>query len=127
MPKYELKRIGEIIGKCSFYTLVINGVNVYEEFFEKHKGLYLNELKRVTGRMKLVAEGKRLPKKMARPIDSSKDYKLLEIKSKNLRIYTFHQDKTGKVIIHCGHKSTQKKDIPKFQKIVEDYVKQSQG
>lgn len=126
MPKYELIKIKEIIGICPFYSLVINDENVYEEFFNKHKDLYLNELKTITGRIKLVAEGKRLPKNMVRTFGDIKGSKLLEIKSKNLRIYTFHQDRTGKVIVHCGHKNTQKKDVRKFKKIVKDYVKQSQ-
>ncbi len=127
MLKYEIKKIEEIIGICPFYTLVINGVDIYEEFFQKHKGQYLNELKRITVIMQHIAEGKRLPKKMARPFGDVNGIKLLEIKSHNLRIYTFHYNKTGKVIVHCGHKNNQKKDARKFKKIVKDYVEQISG
>lgn len=51
---------------------------------------------------------------------SSKEY---EIKTRHLRVYLFHDKLSGKIIVTGGKKTTQVKDIKRFRKIKEEYLR----
>lgn len=73
--------------------------------------------------MNLVAELKMLPKNKFREITPSKDkVKEYEFKSDHLRVYTFHLEKTGKIVAFWGFKNTQDADIKKFRSIKKRFL-----
>ena len=44
-----------------------------------------------------------------------------EIKTRHLRVYMFHEDKTGRIIVCGGKKTSQQKDIKRFRRIKKDF------
>src|SRR5688500_11019279 len=113
MHNFALEEIEEIKGRLKFHYLIVDGTNYYETFEEKitKEGNYQSELNTVQTRMQLVAEGQLLPKEKYRDITPAKaKEKEYEIKTKNLRVYLFHEEKTGHVIVCAGQKNNQKKD-----------------
>ena len=48
-------------------------------------------------------------------------FKQYEFKTKNLRVYAFHDKSNGRIIVLGGKKGTQKKDIKRFRLILENY------
>ncbi len=74
MPKFALRKIDAIIGRQSFYELLINGKSQYEEFTHqvKRNPQYYSELKSLLTYMNLVANLNMLPKTKFRDITSLK-------------------------------------------------------
>lgn len=125
MSIFELKKIEAIVGKQHFYELVIDGHSQYEEFTNtvKSNPQYYSEFKTILAYMTFVSDLKMLPKTKFRDITPSKDWvKEYEFKSDHLRAYTFHVEKTGKVVALWGFKNTQNEDIKKFRSIKKRYL-----
>lgn len=119
MAIFEIRKIEEIRARNDCYYLVKNGKNLYAEAEEKIRrdGGYDSELAKIQTRLEMVANEKRLPQSKYRRLQSG----LFEIKTRNLRAYLFHETGTGKILVMLGKKNSQKKDIPKFKSIVEQY------
>lgn len=127
MYTFALQEIKEIKGRLKFFKLLINGTCEYDEF-EKEiqtEGNLKSELTTIESRLHEIADLKLLPKTKFRDITpknaNNKEY---EIKTRHLRVYLFHEEKTGHVIVCGGKKGTQKADIKHFQKIKNEYLKQ---
>jgi len=72
--------------------------------------------------MQQVSELQLLPKNKFRELKGSKDnIKEYEIKTRNLRVYLFHEEHTGRIIVCGGKKTSQEKDIKHFRNIKKQY------
>ncbi len=122
---FALERIKEIKGKIDFFVLKKNNVNQDEEVKEqlRKEGNYESELNTLQTRLQSMAELKPMPETKCRQLHP-KDEKDYEIKTKHLRLYVFHLEKTGRVIVFLGKKTTQKKDIKRFRSIKKEYLDQ---
>lgn len=124
MPKFELEKINAIIGKQIFYKLLKDGICEFDEFVSqiKSEGNFDKEIKKVYALMQQVSELKTLPQEKFKELKYSKsDGKEYEIKTKHLRVYLFHQENTGKIIVIGGKKTTQDQDIAHFRETKKMY------
>ncbi|MBE8715291.1 hypothetical protein [Sphingobacterium hungaricum] len=72
--------------------------------------------------LKSSANGLLLPKTKFRIIEHKRlPYKLYEAKKDDIRIYCFHEEKTGRIIVAGGKKSTQKRDIHSIVNLLIEY------
>lgn len=131
MPTFVLKEVSEIKGRIRFFYLMVNGVSEFEEF-EKEllaDGGYASELNTIQARMQQISDMRGLlPKTKFRDITPAKEQvKEYEIKTRNLRVYLIHEEKTGRIIITGGKKTTQKKDIRHFRQLKVAYLKQKRS
>jgi putative component of toxin-antitoxin plasmid stabilization module len=98
-------------------------VNV-DPFSKEASVQYESELLTLNARMDLVANLERLPKQKFRDLTPAKEQvKEYEFKTKHLRLYVIHIEKTGKVVVLGGYKNTQKKDIRGFRSLKKQYLK----
>lgn len=126
MYNFALIKIPEIIGKLSFYKLSINGKCEFDQFENEIKkdGNLKKELNNVQTLLQEVADGKLLPATKFRDITpKGEPIREYEIKTKHLRVYFFYQSEEGRIIVCGGKKTTQKKDISRFQRVKKDYLK----
>ena len=124
MSKFALSKIKTIKGKQSFFDLKINGVGQFDSFSKEASVQYESELLTLNARMDLVANLERLPKQKFRDLTPAKEQvKEYEFKTKHLRLYVIHIEKTGKVVVLGGYKNTQKKDIRGFRSLKKQYLK----
>ena len=124
MSKFALKKIKTIKGNQSFYDLEINGVGQFDSFSKEAAVQYESELLTLNARMDLVANLVRLPKQKFKDITPVKEQvKEYEFKTRHLRLYVIHIEKTGKVVILGGYKNTQKKDFRRFRSLKKQYLK----
>ena len=125
MNKFALKHIDEIVGRLKIFKLLVNNRSEYDEFerqIEK-EGTYISELVTIQARLQDIADGKLLPKEKFRNITPKKELvKEYEIKTRHLRVYLFHEENTGRVIVCGGKKTTQQKDINHFRRIKKEYL-----
>jgi putative component of toxin-antitoxin plasmid stabilization module len=125
MNKFALKHIDEIVGRLKIFKLLVNNRSEYDEFerqIEK-EGTYISELVTIQARLQDIADGKLLPKEKFRNITTKKEFiKEYEIKTRHLRVYLFHEENTGRVIVCGGKKTTQQKDINHFRRIKKEYL-----
>lgn len=104
---------------------MINNKAQFDQFSEqiKRDGRYYAELLSILAYMELVAQLKLLPKTKFRDIspknEQLKDY---EFKSKHLRVYAFHLEHTGKIVVYAGFKNTQPEDIRKFRMLKKQFL-----
>ncbi len=122
---FALRKIEAIVGKQSFYELLIEGNSQYEDFTKKVKKnpQYYSELKTILAYMNLVVELKMLPKAKFRDITPIKDtVREYEFKSDHLRVYTFHLEKTGKVVAYWGYKNSQDEDMKRIRSIKQRFI-----
>ena len=125
MAKFTLQSTPEIYGKIKFYYLEVDGINQYREFELQieQEGTYVSELRTIQTRMIEVANLQRLPKTKFRLISNDKDLvKKYEIKTNNLRVYLFHEELKGHIVVCGGKKNSQPKDIRKFNSLVKQYL-----
>lgn len=127
MHIFALNEITEIKGRLKFFKLLVNGTCEYDEFEKEiiKEGNLKQELTTIETRMHEIADLKSLPQNKFRDITPKKDNnKEYEIKTKNLRVYLFHEKNTGRVIVCGGKKGTQQADIKHFRNIKKEYFKQ---
>ena len=78
--------------------------------------------------MQELSEGKILPINKFKPLLRGKDkFNEYEIKTKNLRVYLFHEPGIGRIIICGGKKSNQEKDIRHFRNVMHSYIHKKNG
>lgn len=123
MSIFELKHVESVVGKQSFYLLLIDGFSPAEIFMRhvRENGQYEVELDGIFQCMDRVANLQRLPSTKFRAFKEGKT-KSFELKSKHLRFYGIHQNGTGKVIIIGGFKKTQAADLKKLKLIRTRYI-----
>lgn len=112
MNKFALIEVKELIGKLKIYKLSVNGTCYYDEFENqiKKEGNLASELITIQVRLQEVAECKLLPDNKFKDITPQKEsVKEYEIKTKRLRVYLFHDEKKGRIIVCAGKKTRQKK------------------
>ena len=127
MRNFALEIIPEITGKIKFYKLLIGDTCEFDEFWEmvEKSGNLNKELIKVQTLMQEVSEMNMLPGTKFKSITPKKEtIKEYEIKTKNLRLYMFHEEHTGRIIVCGGKKSTQRKDIKHFRKIKKQYFEE---
>lgn len=126
MPIFALHQIDEITGQIKFYKLHVDGTCEFDDFeaeIEK-EGNLAKELLKIQTRMLQVSNLQSLPETKFRRLKGCKDaYTEYEIKTDNLRVYLFKEEKTGNIIVSGGKKGTQKKDIPHFRNLKVAYIK----
>lgn len=115
--------------KISVYELYKNGKSLFKTFvedIEKDGNLF----DKLAGAIRIVEETSNLnryPKTKFREIQGHKlNCKVYEAKSGVVRIYLFHEEKTGRVILTGGLKDTQEKDIKSILKIIKEYHHEKQ-
>lgn len=123
MPKFAVVKLDEIVGKVTFFKLVIDGKCLFDEFWEQinKDGNMQTELRSISAMFQNFANGLNLP---------GAKYHLLknipnaaEFKTRHLRVYVFHDTETGKIVILGGKKTNQAKDLKKLEKIITQYNK----
>lgn len=126
MKKYSLILSDHILSatKISVYELCKNGKSLFEPFvdeIEKDGNLF----DKLAAAIRIVEETsnlRRYPKTKFREIQGHNlDCKIYEAKSNIIRIYLFHEEKTGRVIITGGLKDNQVKDLKSIIKIIKEY------
>lgn len=125
MSRFALKQIDEIVGRFKIFKLLVNHRCEYDEFERQieTEGSYSSELVTIQTRLQEIADGKLLPKEKFRNITPKKELvKEYEIKTRHLRVYLFHEENTGKVVVCGGKKTTQQKDIDHFRRIKKEYL-----
>lgn len=124
MEKFSLKLINSVHGKQKFYKLIQDDFCPFDAFQDEiENSNYLSELRTIYAYMDMIANLKTLPNTKFRDISPTKSLaKEYEIKSKHLRIYLFHEEKTGKIIVCGGYKTSQKSDIRYFRNLKKAYL-----
>lgn len=126
MKKFSLSLSPYITGttKISVYELNKNGKSLFEPFvdeIEKDGNLF----DKLAGALRIIEETsnhKRYPKTKFRELKGHNlKCKVYEAKSNIIRIYLFHEEKTGRIIITGGLKDNQDKDIKSILKIIKEY------
>lgn len=122
MTTFALKKIESICGVQQFHQLIVNGKAVFDDFEKSLETQHQSEFKTIIAYMNFIAELKTLPDKKFKDITPQNEIiKEYEFKSKHIRIYVIKQ-LNGKIVVLCGHKTTQKQDIKRFRKIKSDYL-----
>lgn len=123
MSNFALSNINAVFGKQKFYQLKIDGVNVLDSFENELESAYKTEFERILSWMNHVANLKPAPQKKFRDITpESEIIKEFEFKSRHLRIYAI-KDKNSKIVVFCGFKNSQTRDIRKFRNLKAQYLK----
>lgn len=124
MHKFALKYISEFDGRIKIFKLIVNKHCEFDEFEQKiiNEVSYISELVTIQTRLREIADGKLLPKEKFRNITPKKELvKEYEIKTRHLRVYLFHEEKTGRIIVFGGKKTPQDKDIKHFRRLKREY------
>lgn len=110
--------------KISVFELFKNGESLFKPFvdeIEKDGNLF----DKLAGAIRIIEETSNLnryPKTKFREIQGHKlKCKVFEAKSGPIRIYLFHEENTGRIIITGGLKDNQKKDIKSILKTIKEY------
>lgn len=125
MNNFVIEKIKEISGRISFFKLSKNGVSEFDEFVKeiKNEHKYSAEILRIQIIMQQVSDLNMLPDNKFKELKGRKsNVKEYEIKTRNLRVYLFHEEHTGKIIVTGGKKTSQKKDIKHFRNLVNEYL-----
>ena len=126
MSTFVLKKLEAVVGKQQFFELVVDDKSQFDDYCQaiKDNQQYYSELLKIFTLMNQVSQLKMLPQTKFKDITPNKEsVKEYEFKSKHLRVYAFHMEKTGKIVAYGGYKNTQKDgyshiDIPKGRKRV---------
>jgi hypothetical protein len=111
--------------KIDVYELCKNGKNLLESFIndiQDDENLF-DKLAGALSIVEIASNLKRLPQTRWRQLHVAKQIKCKVYEAKNgaIRIYLFHEEKVGRVIITGGKKGDQPEDIKLIEKIIKDY------
>lgn len=126
MSKFSLILSGHVSSTTDIkvFELCRNGESLFEKFVKKVTKDHIS-FGRFAGAIKIVehsANGIRLPKTKFRVIKAhGLPCKVFEAKKDDIRIYMFHEENTGRVIVTGAYKDTQEKDIKAVIRIVKSY------
>lgn len=126
MKKFSLVLSNHIVGttKINVFELHKNGKSLFKPFVEEIERTG-NLFDKLAGAIRIIEETSNLiryPKGKFREIkDHNLECKVFEAKSGIIRLYLFHEEKTGRIIITGGLKDNQKKEIKSILKIIKEY------
>ena len=110
--------------KIAVYELCVNGKSLFEEFFTQIENTG-NLMASLASAIRIVEDTANLqlrPKNKFRLIvGHTLTCKIYEAKSGSIRIYLFHEENTGRIIVTGGLKDDQEKDINSIKKIIKEY------
>lgn len=121
----ELSNLVSPNTEISVYELCKNGESLVKQFAESlEKDIKL--FNQFSGALSIVERSasfsRPLPKTKFRQIEGHNlDCKVYEAKKGKIRIYLFHQEKTGRIIVTGGKKGNQKKDIKAVAKTIKEF------
>jgi len=125
MGKYVIRpceRVGNT--KIPLFALAIDDVCGIDEFeaLIKKEGTYVNEIDSLYAIVEQTCNMLRVSKNNWKELRLEKKipYKVYEARSRNLRMYLIHEEKTGRVVIYGGKKTNQDSDIKRIKKMVTD-------
>lgn len=131
MTKYsiELSNLVSANTEISVYELYKDGESLIQQFIssiEKDSKL-LNQFSGAVSIVERSASFRRpMPKEKFRLIEGHRlDCKVYEAKKGSIRIYLFHQENTGRIIVTGGKKGNQKKDIKAIEKTIREFETQN--
>lgn len=127
MRKFGLKYVEEVVGQIKIFKLIVDNHCPYEDFESQiiYEATYSSELITIQTRLLDIANGRLLPKEKFRNITPRKEHvKEYEIKTRHLRVYLFHEDITGRILVCGGKKVNQDKDIAYLRRIKKEYLNQ---
>lgn len=125
MPNFAIRYIEEIPGGINIFKLEVDGMIIYDQFEEqiKQDGTFDKELNNIQAILKQYAQNLSLPATKFKELRGCRDaYTEYEIKTRNLRVYLFKEEKTGSIIVVGGKKNRQSKDISIFRKWKRAYI-----
>jgi hypothetical protein len=118
MPKFVFEKILALTGtEYKVFQLSIDGVNQLDKFEKELTGTtYLSQYKTLLRWMDYYSNTGIIPGEKLKELNTGKKEKIkeFEFRTKDLRLYAA-QATNGKIIILCGYKGTQVKDINKFR------------
>lgn len=122
IPIFEAREISAVKGRIPVKQLSINGIGQLDAFEADLKDTtYLPEYRTLLAYINFYAENGTLPSNKMKDITPQKEtVKEYEFRTKHLRIYAVHGE-AGKLILLCGYKNSQDKDIRKFRSLKERY------
>jgi uridine kinase len=140
MPNFDLKLLTGVRGIQRFYQLTIDDnpvilvtdtleqqnekkIGVLDQYEKQLEEKYKPDLEKIYAYMDVIANNGSLPatkfRELKRPgSDKDKDF---EFKSGDLRVYAI-KGEGSKIIVLCGYKNKQKKDINKMRSLKKQYV-----
>lgn len=110
--------------KIPVFELCKNGQSIFEKFYEEieEEGNLTGQLAGAISVIEHTSNLKLLPVKKFRQLTiKGLDCKVYEAKSGSIRIYLFHEEKTGRVIVTGGKKGEQDEDISQIEYIIKSY------
>lgn len=110
--------------KIDVYELCKNEQSLFATFFNEIEkdGNLLSNLASAIRIIEDTSNLMRRPKAKFRVIQGHNlNCKVYEAKSGSIRIYLFHEENTGRVIVTGGNKNDQDQDIKKILKIIKEY------
>lgn len=115
--------------KIDVYELHKNGESLFSKFIKEIE-FEGNSFNKLAGAIRII-EGTanliRFPKNKFREIEGHKlNCKIFEVKSGEIRVYLFQEEKTGRVIVTGGLKNSQKKDIKAIINTIKEYYHDKQ-
>lgn len=125
MPTFVLHRIWELEGNNVIYKLEKDGYIYFDEFERKIKKdrSVSGQLNSIQTTLYRIINNLPVPetkfKRLKGSYGSLDEY---EIKTKDLRVYLFRENRTGNIIVWGGRKSTQPEDIRQFRRIKQLYA-----
>lgn len=110
--------------RIKVYELCKNNESLFQKFYdeiEKDANLFDN-LAGALSVIEMSANLYRLARSKFRQLQiPSLNCKVYEAKSSSIRVYLFHEEKTGRIIVTGGKKDSQKEDIYLVKKIIKEY------
>lgn len=125
MLTFALENIEDFETEQKVNKLIRNGKCVVDQFIsdiKKDKNLS-PELGDLFAIIEDVANNQILPSNKYRRLHVSKKvhFTPYEAKSKHLRVYLFHENTSGQIIVIGGKKTEQKEDLKRLEKILSEY------
>lgn len=124
MSRFTFENIESVNGViCPILQLSINGKKQFDEFENEIGANQKSDFNKINTIIGSIANGQKIPpKKFKKLINKKKDKEpLFEIKVGDLRVYLIKFEK-GKMVILCGFKVNQKKDIEKANNIKNEIL-----
>lgn len=102
---------------------------MFEQFFNEVEQAG-NLMSNLAGSIRIIedtANLNRRPKNKFRPIEGHRlSCKIYEAKSGIIRVYLFHEERTGRIIVTGGMKGDQDKDIKGVINLIKEYLDENQ-
>lgn len=124
MPTFALNEIPGLRGRLKVFKLKIDEDCEFDNFVNmiREERTYEKELNTIQTTISIMAECKTLPEKKFKDITPRNEpVKEFEIRTRNLRVYLFHDKGNGRVVILGGKKTTQDADIAHFRNLKKSY------